>query len=356
MSGESGESAEPSLERLAGSVPAARPRESAATSRVLPLVLLSLASCASGPSDPPPFGSALAPGEYDLSLTHQSRSRYYLLRVPSQAATGAPLPVLLALHGGGGNAEQFKSDSGFDGVGDREGLLVVHPGGSGLLPRTLLTWNAGTDCCGFALEQNVDDVGFLLALVEDLSRRTPVDAKRVYVAGHSNGGMMAYRIGAEAGDRIAAVVPVGGAMMIDAFDPPRPVPLLHIHSVDDPRALYEGGLGPPFPIGGGQVLHRPVMEGIAAWVERNGCTPSFEVTEERVGAPGSANAGQSARLLSWDPCGSGAPVLHWTLEGVGHGWPGRVAPPAQEAIIGPSTTLISAAEEAWAFFRDHRLP
>lgn len=319
-------------------------------------LFLLLASCASGPSDSFPAGDALAPGEYDFVLSHQGRSRYYLVHVPPQAAAGTPLPVLLALHGGGGNAEQFKAESGFDDVGTREGALVVHPGGSGMLPRTLLTWNAGTDCCGFALDQEVDDVGFLLALVEELAARTPVDRRRVYVAGHSNGGMMAYRVAAEAGDRIAAIVPVGGAMMLGSFDPPSAVPVLHIHSIDDPRALYDGGLGPPFPVGGGQVLHRPVMEGITAWIERNGCPTFPEIVDERVGASGTLNAGQRARLLRWSPCDSGAPVLHWRMEGVGHGWPGRVAPPARERIIGPSTTLISAAEEAWAFVRDHRLP
>jgi len=182
------EAVEPFFQVWDETIPTAGRRDFWARHGVLGLLLLLLASCARGPIDPPPAGSALAPGEYDFSFSHGGSSRYYLVRVPPHAASGAPLPLLLALHGGGGNAEQYKAESGFDDVGAREGALVVHPGGSGLLARTLLTWNAGTDCCGFALDRDVDDVGFLLALVEELAQRTPVDPKRVYVVGHSNGG------------------------------------------------------------------------------------------------------------------------------------------------------------------------
>ena len=57
--------------------------------------------------------------------------------------------------------------------------------------------------------------------------------------------MMAYRLAAEAAERIAAIAPVAGTMHLSRFAPARPVSVLHIHSVDDTRALYRGGLGPP---------------------------------------------------------------------------------------------------------------
>jgi polyhydroxybutyrate depolymerase len=260
----------------------------------------------------------------------------------------------VALHGGGGNPEQFKGDAGLDAVADREGFVVLYPAGTGILPRTLLTWNAGTDCCGYALEEDVDDVGFLLVAIDQLASRTPLDLERVYVTGHSNGGIMSYRLAAEAADRVAAIVPVAGAMMLDAFAPSRAVPLLHIHSVDDSRALYEGGLGPPFPIGGGQVLHRPAMDGISAWVARNGCPAQAAIVETRVGSGGSE--GHSAERLRWAPCSSGAPVEHWRLHGPGHAWPGSTVSPAQEALVGETTTIVIAAEEVWTFARQFRLP
>jgi len=58
--------------------------------------------------------------------------------------------------------------------------------------------------------------------------------------------MMSYRLAAELGDRIAAIAPIAGGMVVDSIRSPRPVPIMHIHSVDDPRALYAGRRGPSF--------------------------------------------------------------------------------------------------------------
>lgn len=324
-----------------------------------PLVILLAVGCASGPTDGGRNGpEPLSAGDHEFRLTVAGRSRFYLLRVPPAAASGAPLPVVLALHGGGGNPEQFKEESDFDQVADREGFIAVYPAGNGtvLTPRILLTWNAGTDCCGTALTQGVDDVAFLLAVIDDLAERSPVDGKRIYAAGHSNGAMMAYRLAAEAAHRVAAIAPVAGAMQLSAFAPSRPVPVLHIHSVDDPRALYEGGLGPPFPLGGSQVFHQPVVDGLASWRARNGCPGTAQIVAELQGQAGTVNEGHTAQKLVWGPCSSGAPVIHWRMSGVGHGWPGRILSPAREELVGGSTTLLSAPEEAWAFFEEFSLP
>jgi len=93
------------------------------------------------------------------------------------------------------------------------------PRGQGVLARALLTWNAGTDYCGFALEQEVDDGGFRRDVIGEPSERTPVDPDCVYVTGHSNGGIIAYRMAVEAADLVAAIAPVAGAMMLDRFFP-----------------------------------------------------------------------------------------------------------------------------------------
>jgi polyhydroxybutyrate depolymerase len=318
-----------------------------------------LAGCASGPTDGGPTGpDPLPAGDHEFSLTVDGRSRFYLVHIPPSASSRTPLPLVLAMHGGGGNPQQFKDDAHFDSVADREGFIVVYPAGNGaaLLPRVLLTWNAGIDCCGFALTQNINDVAFLLQVMDDLRARTPVDPRRIYATGHSNGAMMAYRLAAEAAHRVAAIVPVAGAMQLATFAPSRPVPVLHIHSVDDPRALYEGGLGPPFPLGGGQVFHQPVVEGLAIWRERNGCPAGPAVVAQIFGEAGTFNEGHSAEKLAWSPCSSGAPVLHWRMAGVGHGWPGSVLTPEREELVGASTTLLSAPEVAWSFFEPFSLP
>jgi polyhydroxybutyrate depolymerase len=289
---------------------------------------------------------ALKSGDHTFTVVHDGRRRSYIVHMPRTPRT--PAPVVIALHGGGGEASGFAAYAGLDAVSDREGFLVVYPDGTGVLPRRLLTWNAG-ECCAYAMNQRVDDVGFVMAVLDDVGRRTPTDPRRVYATGHSNGAMMAYRLGAERADRIAAIAPVAGAYNMDAFAPTRPVALLHIHSTDDPRALYEGGIGPPFPGTGVRASHRPVMAGVERFRLHNGCSPQPATPATRAGtAPDGAR--QTATLLVWARCAAGGDVAHWKLTAVGHGWPGVRRAGARDAIIGPPTTIISAADEIWKFF------
>jgi polyhydroxybutyrate depolymerase len=293
---------------------------------------------------------ALPPGDHDLALTVDGRPRTYVLRLP-QAAHGEPRPVILTFHGGGGTGAGFKRYAGLDAVAEREGVIVAYLDGSGPLGRRLLTWNAG-DCCGYAHEEAVDDVGFALAVLRDVARRAPMDATRVYATGHSNGAMMAYRLALEAPERIAAIATVGGMMAVEQRTPARPVALLHVHSVDDPRALYDGGLGPPFPFTGVKVRHTAVEPTLARWARESGCPTQPKLADRRTT---SSRPGQTAQLLVWGPCASGAEVHLWKLEGVGHGWPGDPSP-MPEWWMGPYTDVIDAAAEAWRFLRRFRHP
>jgi polyhydroxybutyrate depolymerase len=254
--------------------------------------------------------------------------------------------VVLAFHGGGGNAGQFRESAGLDRLADREGFLVVYPAGTGRRAR-VLTWNAGPRCCGYARDQGVDDVGFVRAVVGDLARRTAVDPDRVFATGHSNGGGMVWRLARDAPDLVAAVAPVAGAAMGPTGGTDPPVPLLQIHSVDDPRALYGGGEGPPFPLTDHTVMHRAVEEVLEDRAAANACTGPPRVVERREGS--GPDAGQRAEKLVWPGCD--AALEHWRLRGAGHGWPGHRVPVRRQRLLGPSTELVDAAEEAWVFFR-----
>ena len=283
----------------------------------------------------------------ELTLTHGGRRRSYVLHVPERGS-GRERPLLVAFHGGGGNAAGFRDYAGLNAVADREGFLVVYPSGTGPLRSVLLTFNAGNNCCGSALRQRVDDVGFAVAVIEDVAKRERVDRRRVYATGHSNGAIMAYRLAAERADIVAAIAPVAGAMSVDRFAPVRSVPVLHIHSVDDPRALYAGGVGPPFPGTDNRVTHAPVEAALGQWVKHNGCGPKPVATETRRGKTGTPDASHTATRLAYTPCSSGAEVVHWKLTGAGHGWPGGPSP-VREQLSGPKTTVVNAADEIWAF-------
>jgi polyhydroxybutyrate depolymerase len=284
--------------------------------------------------------AALEPGDHAFTLEHANRERRYIVHVPPQPKQ--PAPVILNFHGGGGSAKAQQEYSRMDALADREGFLVVYPDGTGNL--NFLTWNAGPACCGYAVANKVDDVGFTAALIDDLATRMPIDARRVYATGLSNGAMMAYRLAAERPGRIAAVAPVAGAMQ-QPGKIARPVPVLHIHSVDDPRALYEGGLGPPFPMTNTRVQHAAVTETLARWSAANGCRGEPRVAEERKGA--GASAGHTATHLVYQGCA--AALEHWKLTGAGHVWPGGKLKYLTR-LLGPGTDVIDANAEMWRFF------
>lgn len=307
---------------------------------LLTFALLGLSAAAQG------AGGSLAPGTHDLRLRVGERDRSAILYLPAtrpDADPDAERPLLIAFHGGGGRGADLREVSGLDAVADREGFAVVYPDGSGRFGRRLLTWNAGR-CCGEAMRAGVDDVAFARALVDEVARRTPIDRTRVYATGHSNGAMMSYRLAAEAPDLVAAIAPVGGAMILERFEAREPMPVLHVHSVDDPRAPYAGGLGPPFPLTRSRVRHNPVESELHRWVRLGGC-PDEPVQVEERRDPAS---GHTAVHLRFAPCESGVEVELWRLTGAGHGWPGGHVGRRQR-IVGPDTRVLSAAEEVWRF-------
>jgi len=159
----------------------------------------------------------------------------------------------------------------------------------------------------------------------------------------SNGGMMAHRLAAEASDLIAAVAPVAGGMVLPASQSTRAIPVMHIHSVDDPRALYSGGLGPPFPMTKSQVFHPNIDQVIANWAKHNGCGLEPTITDRR------SERGHQATKYVYGKCRDGAGVILWKLTGAGHVWPGGKQK-VMERILGPSTDIIDANREMWNFF------
>ena len=120
---------------------------------------------------------------------------------------------------------------GLNEKADQEGFIAVYPNGTGRL-EPMLTWNGG-NCCGYAQWNNVDDVGFTRALLDDLAKVVNVDAKRVFATGISNGGIMCYRLASELSDRIAAIAPVSGTMGTLTCNPKRPVSVIHFHGTED---------------------------------------------------------------------------------------------------------------------------
>lgn len=288
--------------------------------------------------------SPLQPGDSVRSVKRRGRERTYLVHVPPQYDGVTPVPVVLAFHGGASCGEQMVQFCGLSDKADETGFVVIYPDGTGAQDK-VFTWNAG-NCCGYALQHEVDDVGFVRALLDDLASVVTIDERRVFATGMSNGGMLAYRLAAELSDRIAAIAPVGGPIGTEECDPQRPVPVLHFHGTDDEFAPYAGGKGRKSVSG---TDFYSVEYTIRAWVQANGCpeTPlvsSFPVT---------ADDGTTVDRAVYGPGRGGSEVVLITIHGGGHTWPGREP---RLWFLGKSTRNISANDLIWEFFQKHPLP
>jgi polyhydroxybutyrate depolymerase len=188
----------------------------------------------------------------------------------------------------------------------------------------------------------VDDVAFLNALLDDLPRSYPVDPRRIYATGMSNGAVMAYRLAAELSDRIAAIAPVAGSVGTEIGRPKRPVSVLHFHGTRDEFIPFPGGRGAKSITG---TNFRSVEDSIRAWVQANGCdeNPTSDVLSE-------GDDGMRVTRRTYGPGRDGAEVVLVVIEGGGHTWPGRRSP---AKFLGKSTTNISANHLMWEFFQKH---
>lgn len=273
------------------------------------------------------------------SLIHAGEERTYTLHVPKGLDASKPAAVVFVFHGGGGNADIMMRVSGFNDIADEEGFLVVYPNGSGRFDENLLTWNGGT-CCGFAQENNVDDVGFVRAMVSDLQTFAAIDMKRVYATGMSNGGIMSYRLACEAADLFAAIAPVSGTLNFSPCEPSEEVSVLHFHGTDDQHLPYNGGVGAESLVG---VDFVSVQDSLAAWVSIDGCSSQ----------PRTSIEGEIQHQV-WDGCAGSSSIELYTIIGGKHAWPGSDGP----GWIGGDepTQAISASEIIWKFFEFHPKP
>lgn len=183
---------------------------------------------------------AIAAGPWQ-TLRHQGIERSYLIHTPDESVMrNGPVPLVLVLHGGGGNADNAERMTGFTEKAQKEGFIVVYPDGSGRFRDKLLTWNAG-HCCGYAMERDADDTSFVRALIDRLIENHPVDPRRVYATGMSNGGMMAHRLGRELSGKLAAIAPVVATVFGDEKRPTHPVSALMVNGMLDKSVPHEGG-------------------------------------------------------------------------------------------------------------------
>ena len=257
--------------------------------------------------------------------------RLYRIDLPARA-DGAP--VILALHGGGGSADQFARASGLSAPANRQGYAVIYPEGTGRAG----TWNGGY-CCGAAQRNRVDDVAFLDAVIADAIRRFGLNPARVYLTGMSNGSIMAETYGALRPAKVRAVAGVAGTMDTRRFKPRGQVPLLHIHGTADDMVPYEGGKG-------GSSLTRTDFASVAS-VEAAFLAPFAMLAHtEREIDP--VQDGMRVIERNYTNAKGVTQLRIQTIVGGGHAWPG-----SRRAARQGGTLDIKANAEILRFFAEH---
>jgi polyhydroxybutyrate depolymerase len=278
------------------------------------------------------------------TLRHDGQTRIYWVHVPpAYKKNGNSLPLVIALHGGGGSGQQFESQSKLSEKADQEGFIVVYPDGiqnPGVLH--LRTWNAGACCGQIASTQQVDDVGFISKLIDKLAATYQIDEKRVYATGHSNGAMLCYRLACELSDKVAAIAANSGTMQLKTpCKPKRVMPILHVHSQLDRNVPYTGGVGTKSI---NKQWNPSVDSTLTVFAQLAQCKVQKQVVRTT----------DKYTFYKWSDCQGGAEIQYYLTSDGGHAWPGGQK---GARFIGdtPSDAFVNN-DLIWSFFKNYSLP
>ena len=257
------------------------------------------------------------------SIYHQGGYRTFILHLPANYNSANSYPLILNFHGFNSNALQQEAYTGFDGIADTAGFIVVYPQGINN------TWN---------IAQGSTDVDFASALIDSLKQDYSIDSTCVYATGMSLGGFLSYVLACDLSGKLAAIAPVAGNMTVaqqaDCF-PVKGMPVLEIHGQADIVVSYNGGFGLP-----------TVPETIAWWVTANSCdTPGIMTPVPDINTADNCTAVKITYGNGMD----NSEVIHYRIAGGGHTWPGAIPIP----LLGNTCQDFNASVEIWKFFRKY---
>jgi len=286
---------------------------------------------------------AMKPGGRHVDGTLRTRDglvRSYHVYIPASLPQGKAVPLLIGLHGGLGHGTQFEANSGFDRLADANRFLVVYPDGTPIpaLPAGLV-WNAG-GCCAAAADDrnNVDDVGYISALIDTLKHTYRIDAGRVFATGHSNGAMLSYRLACELSSKVVAIAVQSGALFQTDCRPTKPVSVMAIHGTSDQNVPIAGGVGAHALSGG---AFPPPADGPTTFAKLDRC-PAPKTTVDKTN--------HDVVTTSWAPCRSGTSVKWVTVKGANHAWMGHPSTSAASAsLVGTPYQRFDSSKAVWAF-------
>lgn len=277
-------------------------------------------------------GAVPPQGGQRRELIHQDRVRTYYLYTPSTFDFSRPLPLVIALHGGGGTGERFANTTAYDAVAEAEEFIVVYP--DGVNER----WNDGRNNA----DASVDDVSFIAALIQELSGIRSIDLEQVYVTGISNGGFMTGRLACDQPDLFAGYAIVAASLpegIEDTCEVQNPGSVMVIHGTEDQLIPYWGGEDP----GGNAILSVP--QAAQYWAQANGCGS----WGRNRWLPNEVNFDGTVVTETTYPRCATDPVQLLTIWGGGHTWPGGLDQPRW--LVGVTSQEVDASQVIWDFFQ-----
>ncbi|MBY0495101.1 MAG: hydrolase [Cyanobacteria bacterium] len=284
-----------------------------------------------------------------VSLAANGITRRYLLHVGDAVDRGRRVPLVLIFHGGSDTPEHTEQMTGFSALADREGIAVAYPEGIDK------GWADGRGATPADIQQ-IDDVAFTRAMISDIQKRQGIDAKRIYAAGPSNGGIMVHRLGCDAADVFAAIGPVIAGLasnLVPRCRPATAVSVAAIQGVDDPVVPFRGGIvgADVRAARGGAVEGSRATE--AFWSSINGCDRTPLISRQ----PPRIKDGTSVVVREYSGCRDDAGVAWYEIAGGGHRWPpSELAGPGERFVtrkLGISSRNLDATAVLWRFFQSH---
>lgn len=272
-------------------------------------------------------------GRYTIQLPVDERTRSAGVYIPeAYEASSDAFPLVIVMHGAGGNGSGIESISGFNDLAESEGFIAVYPDGiSGV-------WNDGRT--GSVQLREIDDVAFIEQMIDFLSGKLNIDARRIYATGYSMGAMMSYRLACEVPERIAAVAGVASTM--PEYVAPMcvnrmPVPVMIVQGTDDTVVPWTGYMA-------GRGGYMSAADSLRYWGWHNNCqTYSGISPQEAV-----EDDGTLVLTQRYTDCTDGADVVLYGIYYGGHTWPGH--PFGSPDTLGVTSMRIDASRVIWAFF------
>ena len=278
------------------------------------------------------FTNTQAQTNIDASIVHDGLIRSYRLYIPAKYKAGTNVPMVINMHGYGSTNIQQEFYGEFRPIADTANFMIAFPNGS------LDASNKQFFNCLFDNISNVDDVGFISAMIDTISAKYSIDKNAIYATGMSNGGFMSYELACKLSNRIAAIASVAGIELYTHYNsckPDHPVPIMHIHGTNDGTVAYTGS-----------AVWVPVETLVTSWVDFNKCDKTPVVTD----VPDiNKNDGCTAVHYVYENGVNGSTVEFYKVVGGDHSWPG--------APLNLNTTNydFNASKEIWRFFRKYKL-